>query len=114
MSVRRNLALLISLLLSKKQMLLFWLQSKRSIRQPGKKPSDLTKEDKLFSGDELPDLSKLEKLLRKPKKELLARVLRDYPASTDARLSPLDQKLLKGIIDKPKVDHQTGHLEQVH
>ena len=92
-SVRRNLALLISLLLSKKQMLLFWLQSKRSIRQPGKKPSDLT-EDKLFSGDELPDLLKLDKLLRKPKKELLARVLRDYPASTDARLSPLDQKLL--------------------
>ena len=92
-SVRRNLALLISLLLSKEQMLLFWLQSKRSIRQPGKKPSDLT-EDKLFSGDELPDLLKLDKLLRKPKKELLARVLRDYPASTDARLSPLDQKLL--------------------
>ena len=92
-SVRRNLALLISLLLSKEQMLLFWLQSKRSIRQPGKKPSDLT-EDKLFSGDELPDLSKLDKLLRKPKKELLARVLRDYPASTNARLSPLDQKLL--------------------
>ena len=93
MSVRRNLALLISLLLSKEQMLLFWLQSKRSIRQPGKKPSVLT-EDKLFSGDELPDLSKLDKLLRKPKKELLARVLRDYPASTNARLSPLDQKLL--------------------
>ena len=88
-SVRQNLALLISLLLSKEQMLLFWLQSKRSIRQPGKKlPGSV--EDGLFSGDELPDLSKLDKLLRKPNNELLKKVLRDYPASTNARLSPLD------------------------
>ena len=117
MSVRQNLALLISLLLSKEQMLLFWLQSKRSIRQPGKKLSGSAEVDKLFSGDELPDLPKLDKLLRKPNKELLAKVLRDYypAASNSASLSPLDQKLLIGILDKPKIDHQTGsQLEQTH
>ena len=68
----------------------------------------MEEEDKLFSGDELPNLQKLEKLLRKPGKELLAKVLRDYyspAASNNASLSPLDQKLLIGILDKPKVDH---------
>ena len=86
-------------------MLLFWLQSKRSIRQPsgGKKPHSEGK--LLLSEDELPDLSKLDKILRKPNKELLAKVLRDYPTSST---TPLDQKLLSGILDKPK---QTSHLE---
>ena len=74
-------------------------------------------EDKLFSGDELPDLLKLDKQLRKPSKELLAKVLRDYSpaASNNASLSPLDQKLLIGILDKPKVDQTLSRYpEQSH
>ena len=56
-----------------------------------------------MSDEELPDFLILEKLLRKPNEKFMVKALSNYQAE-NASMSPLDRKLLTGILGKAEVE----------